>query len=129
DFFRGERTRLPLELAGRLGSTTDDSGRGTLSTDRPDEIAMVRITSAAGGTQRLFARDRLKPGEEIRLRPVGRVAGRITGSDPTLASGLKISLTAAPRSNEGSKLVGLAETVTDRSGRFSVSDLAEGMVT
>src|SRR5206468_7390477 len=65
----------------------------------------------------------------IRLRPVGRVQGRIVADRPELARGITLYFTTEEGVRLGSwSAEGEAHAVTDDQGRFSVPALASGMM-
>ncbi|MEJ7639843.1 MAG: hypothetical protein WKF75_18200, partial [Singulisphaera sp.] len=125
-FLNGDGSPLPDELAGRLGTTTDTAGRAVLKAAPPEAILMVRVTTGDHGAQVFIPRRGLKPGTDLRLRPVARVEGRVSSADPASARGLHVYLSTFLRDQSKGQVSGSAEAVTDARGRFAVPALAAG---
>ncbi len=123
---QGGQSLLPDELAGRLGSTTDAAGRAVLKAAPPEDIFMLRVTTGEYGAQSFIHRRGLKPGTDLRLRPVARVEGHVSSADPASARGLHVHLSTSPRDPSEVDIYGKAEVVTDARGRFAVPALAAG---
>lgn len=124
---RVNNARLPRELADKLGSTTDESGRATLRHLDPASIDLLRVESDAFGTQ--WAGLPL-PGADgarrIALAPVGSIRGRLVADDPRVVAAVPIQLATGLERNEEAAGGGFAETITDAAGRFEVKALAAG---
>ena len=103
---------LPDELVARLATTTDPAGMAVLKA-APDAVEMVRVTSPGHGVQIGHFRDGLKPGMELRLRPVARMEGRVTAADPSSVKGLKVLLSTHPSDRSKGEVYGRAEAMTD----------------
>ena len=119
---------VPEELAGKFGATTDADGRAVLDAFASDEIVAVEARADGFGIQpRIFSPPGPGP-KVIRLRPTGRVAGRLVADDPAAVRGWVVFASTLPDddpSRRGS-WAGTAEATTDREGRFEMPPLAAG---
>ena len=121
----------PKGMLPLVGGVTDDRGRARLPALERKGFHSVAVITAAYGRQVLRLADRAdEPAERtIRLRPVGRVEGRIVADRPELARGVTLYFTTEEGVRLGSWSVeGEARVITDDRGRFSVPALASGMM-
>ncbi|HJT32320.1 MAG TPA: hypothetical protein VJ783_09780 [Pirellulales bacterium] len=124
---RVNNARLPRELADKLGSTTDDSGRTTLRLLDPASIDLLRVECDAYGTQWVgLPLPEADGARRVALTPVGSVRSRLMADDPRAVSAVPIRLATGLERNEEAPGGGFAETVTDALGRFEVKALAAG---
>ncbi len=120
----GRVWEIPSVLGALLATRTDEQGRATLDTVAALRLAAVAVESSLGSQvaswdETLVARHRI-----VKLRPVGRVTGRVLSSDPAAVVGLTISLTSVA----GDREVARVTATTDESGRFEARDVAAGAV-
>jgi hypothetical protein len=133
-------TNPPAGMQPAIRSVTDGTGRATLPAIAGEGFMSVKIEAASLGSQAIRLIDLGAPdgptppvelkrvpesvvNREIRLRPVGRVEGRIEAARREWTKGVKIYLsTAGSLGHEG----GLAEVTTGDDGRFVVPAIAEG---
>ena len=119
----------PQEMLPAIGGVTDAQGRIRLPAMERKGFGKVAVTTEAFGRQLLRLTDKAdEPAERtIRLRPVGRVEGRITASRPELARGVDLYLSTEEELHTGAWVAeGEAHVVSDEQGRFSVPVLASG---
>ncbi|HEX5443102.1 MAG TPA: hypothetical protein VFW87_04700, partial [Pirellulales bacterium] len=127
---------LPGDLSRRLQAETD-SGQATIVGVALDDAAQLSIGTEEFGTQiaqlQVAVNDyqsAAKMPETITLKPVGRVAGRLTAAMASDARGAKVRMTSTPDGEPFAvgkvNIVGRAETAADEDGRFKVPALAVG---
>jgi protocatechuate 3,4-dioxygenase beta subunit len=127
--FEGASPSLPDELSERLGATTDPTGHASVRAISPSGVRGVRVITRAFGAQEIYLLNGgLKGDDQLRLKPVARVEGIVTATDPADAAERKVYLGTYPREFHGVEATGRAEAVTDRDGRFTVPALAEGFL-
>jgi protocatechuate 3,4-dioxygenase beta subunit len=123
DYEQGGTWRAPSDWIERLTRKADASGQVTIDylPAKSAFIASVR-TEHYGIQRRQVTTD---PADRtIRLRPVGRLEGRVLATDPKVVAGLAIEVCcAAGALSDGS---GYAALKTDAEGRFVIEHLAEG---
>jgi protocatechuate 3,4-dioxygenase beta subunit len=123
----------PEELLPRLGARTDAEGRVSLPAASQETMLNARITSKEFGIQ-LQRTEKTKPstiaGETIRLRPVGKIVGRMLADRPEMVRGVRLAFTTSPiRLRIGGPLwptEEFADVTTDTEGRFVVPAMAAG---
>jgi RNA polymerase sigma factor (sigma-70 family) len=121
----------PKGMLPSISGVTDAQGRVRLPSMERKGFGKVAVTTEAFGRQLLRLTDKAdEPAERtIRLRPVGRVEGRIVASRPELARGVDLYLSAEEELHPGGWVAeGEAHVVSDEQGRFSVPALASGMM-
>jgi beta-lactamase regulating signal transducer with metallopeptidase domain len=137
---------LPDELMARVAASTDAEGRVKLPAASPDTLSEVRITAKDYGIQiqQIQLVENRQPraivGYTIRLRPVGKIEGRVISNRPEAARDVRLIFSAAPGSFAGDTDVyrsanspqepteGFAEVKSDKDGRFVVPALAAGLL-
>ena len=120
-------TRMPRELAEKLGSTTDETGRATLRHLDPANIDLLRVESHAYGIQWVALPLAEADGaRRLPLASVGSIRGRLTADDPRAVAAVPIRLATGLERNEEAPGGGFAETMTDAAGCFEVKALAAG---
>ncbi len=124
---------LPEELMQLVSARTDAAGLVRLPAVPRKGLGCLRITAEGFGVQLRDLSTLSKPDERaIKLRPVGRVLGRIIAEKPEYAGHLWISLTTwaeftkASQSKAIQSPVGEARVRTDSDGEFEVPAIAEG---
>jgi hypothetical protein len=125
----------PDELLARVGVRTDAEGRAKLPAVPPDLLSRVRVSTKDYGIQMQHTTE--SPtivGAAIRLRPVGKIEGRVIANPPEIARGARLGFTskdntARPRSSKEWPTEGLAFVTCDEEGRFAVPAIAAGDVT
>jgi hypothetical protein len=145
-FHTGATTFFPEALSEALRGITDKSGIALLRSIPPHVFCTVRVTAPGFGTQRFgWNKDDATAAERtLRLRPVGRITGRLMTTDPQSLRGIKLvfNTTAIPAWTTGIvKLAdgkttsstireseGTAVVAADATGRFVVPAIAEGDV-
>ena len=96
--------RLPDELMARVAARTDAKGRVNLPAASPDTLSEVRITAKDFGiqVQQIQLVEKRQPrtivGYTIRLRPVGKIEGRVISSRPEAARDVRLIFSALPGS-------------------------------
>lgn len=124
--------RIPRDQApGFLSATTNQQGDATVRGVASESITALYVTSAKFGLQtfRLYRGNGVP--EEIRLKPVGRVVGRVevpTGVDPTQIQfnlGTYRGESAGPGKLSSN---GSAVSRPDRSGRFVIPAISGGQL-
>ncbi|HUT89941.1 MAG TPA: carboxypeptidase-like regulatory domain-containing protein [Thermoguttaceae bacterium] len=129
---------VPEWLLARIGVRTDAEGRVKLPAVPPDLLYQVRVTTPDFGIQ-LQRTDGSEPravvGRTIRLRPVGKIEGRVLADQPEMARGVRLVFTSeqvvnepAARSTEAWLTEGFADVESDEQGRFVVPAMATGTV-
>jgi len=121
----------PEGMRPSIGGITDDRGRVRLPSLARKDVTKVAVEAPGFGRQ-LLRLDGLgdEPAERtVRLRPVGRVEGRIVADRPELARGVVLHLSTEEELRAGGWAAeGEARVVTDEAGRFAVPALASGMM-
>jgi protocatechuate 3,4-dioxygenase beta subunit len=123
---------LPAELYAIAGKT-DDAGRVKVPRLGAGQIGGIQVQSAEFGTQQvvpyIWAGTRGTPPDwaaTIKLEPVGRLRGQLTGPPQAVANREVLIGTVA---NKGEVFHGGRETVrTDAEGKFEIARLAIGTV-
>jgi hypothetical protein len=128
----GPTVLVPKEVRQAVAATTGPDGRVRLP-GLPEHGSFVLVTSKYGSTEVTLpsfnSYEPVEPKTTIRLRPAGRVEGRLIADDSKLVRGVRISLlTGEPRPPIAafSHGFGRAEVVSDKDGRFVVPTIAEG---
>ncbi len=147
----------PAAMLPAIRSVTDATGRATLPAIARQGFMSVKVTAASAGTQTFRLRDgrggEVVPGpgptptpgsqadrllalaaesgqREIRLRPAGRLEGRVEAARPELTRGVRIYVLTTgpsePPGQDGDRVHGVAEVTTGDDGRFVVPAIAEG---
>lgn len=124
---RVNNARLPRELADKLGSTTDESGRATLRHLDPATVDLLCVESETCGTQWVdLPLAEADGARRVALAPVGSIRGRVVADDPRAVAAVPIRLATGLERNEEAPGGGFAETMTDAAGCFEVKALAAG---
>ncbi len=120
---------VPLDvlLGGPLGGTTDSQGRVVLASVPRGLLREVAVTAPGLGTQRL--RIDGDPAADLRLTPVGRLAGRLVAQGNEPIRGVSIKATTLVGGFAGTGRSGWAQAAADASGRFEIPAIAAGMLT
>jgi RNA polymerase sigma factor (sigma-70 family) len=126
---------VPEELGRLLAAQTDDQGNVTVQGLPRGDVGGLTISAPAYGTQTV-SRDGNPPrGSEypqvIRLRSVGRLAGRLVAKTPEAVRGISVrvgSLEADAGPGASLYRSGLATVQAGADGRFEVPALAEGQL-
>ena len=122
-----DRLVVPDELARKVASVAGADGTVTIAGFAAGEVRWIRVLSPKFGTQifRGLGPDTLDR-TALRLEPVGSVSGRVAGDVEKPVSGLRIVAQTFPEGYDLGGTVGLAEAVTDASGRFVIPAIAAG---
>jgi len=124
----------PQSMLPFLRGLTDTTGRALLPALPREGFMTVQVTSESFGVQQLRLKDvATEPAERtIRLRPVGRVEGRIVTSRPEWAAGVTVYVSTDSSFErvvgEGG-IEGSAKVITRPDGSFVVPALATGRLT
>lgn len=108
---------IPEEIAQMLQRTTDEAGRVSFDAVPQAVLESVRVQTPEFGVQ-----DFRDPKAELRLKPVGKIEGRIVSQHLDQLKDLKIYLAA----DDGMGKKGEAIVIVDEAGRFDVPALASG---
>lgn len=128
---RGSATmRLPQEVRDRQKRTTDADGMVTFVGWESAVILGVSITSKGYGTQVLdpLLASQWRKGNgpsTLKLRPTGRLSGRVIGFDPDQHGGLQLEV-KTEKFEGRAPLMGRANIPIDDDGQFHVNALAAG---
>ena len=118
---------IPDALGERLGGTSDRQGRVVLPLV-PRSLLRETLIDAPG-----FGRQRIQIDREdmtdLRLAPVGRLAGRLAAPANEPIRGVTVRAATLVGGFEGSGQGGEAEVACDTSGRLEIHALAAGMLT
>jgi hypothetical protein len=120
---------LPDELLARIGTHTDNEGRAKLPAVPPDLLYQVRVATNDFGIQ--FQRMIEAPaivGKTIRLRPAGKIEGRVIANQPEIAGGIRLIFTSNEYSGGSPPTEGYADVKSDEQGRFVIPAIAVGNV-
>ena len=122
------RTMLPV-----VRGVTDATGRPQLPALPREGFGKVQVTSEAAGIQRLRITDAAtEPAQRtIRLRPVGRVEGRINADRPEWAAGITLYVATEVDRPTGTELAteGGARVISGADGSFTIPAIATGKLT
>ncbi|MGO9108872.1 MAG: carboxypeptidase regulatory-like domain-containing protein, partial [Thermoguttaceae bacterium] len=123
---------LPEELMARIAARTDSEGRVKLPAASQDILFEVRITAKDLGIQ-VQRVEKSKPpaivGRTIRLRPVGKIEGRVIADPPETARDVRFVFTTEDLGNNPPwPTEGNADVKSDKDGRFVVPALAAGVL-
>jgi protocatechuate 3,4-dioxygenase beta subunit len=115
-------------LARRTLVTTDADGRAVIDAFASGEITQVEAQADEFGVQPRYFSPISSGPKTIRLRPTGRVSGRLVADDPTAVRGWSIYASTMPDDDptERNSWAGTAEVTTDAEGRFTLPSLAAG---
>lgn len=128
---------IPEDLQQLVRATTGPDGRATLRGVPWKGLRSIRISTRAFGVQcQKLNTDASSDAETtIRLRPAGRVEGRVIADYPGLVRGVRVYLTTrstadgSSASNPSSPMIeGHAQAISDDQGRFVVPALATGVL-
>jgi RNA polymerase sigma factor (sigma-70 family) len=123
---------VPPAMLPAVRAVTDASGRALLSSMPREGFFTVQVTTGSFGSQQLRLNDRAtEPARrEVRLRPSGRIEGRIVADHPEWARGLRVyASTTDPsqlRAGMNFKAEGLAIVHTGPDGSFVIPAIAAG---
>jgi hypothetical protein len=123
---------MPRQLAELVAGTTDEAGRVAVPALTRDAVHNIHVKLSGFGTQRF--RCTLKstdpPEQTLRLRPVGRIEGRIAVDQLELTRGMFISIETTDPDNvtDLRAATGVATVKPDDHGRFVIPEIAEGEV-
>jgi RNA polymerase sigma factor (sigma-70 family) len=118
----------PEFLLPKLQAVTDADGRARLPALPSELFRYVQIATEPLGIQRLdlFGRPQGVTEREIRLRPAGRIFGRILADRPEWARGVKLSITTTLDSVGRHDIEGTVEVVSRPDGLFLIPAIASG---
>lgn len=118
----------PEELRRRFTATTGPDGKAVIPGLPRESIGSLDIESKPYGNQHVAWYNDAVPAEDITLRPVGHLTGRVTTGEAKHLERLKIKLITAPitQSADLPYWNAVAEIRPDADGRFEAPVLAEG---
>jgi RNA polymerase sigma factor (sigma-70 family) len=121
----------PSALLPAIRAVTDANGRALLPAMGREVLRMVKVTTASLGSQILRLQDlATEPARrEIRLRPAGRIEGRVIGGKPGWAGGLKVYETTTDSEDPQApfqRTQGDDVTTTGPDGTFLIPAIATG---
>ncbi len=123
---------VPATLLWLVRASTDASGRAALPALPREGFSSVQVMTGATGVQQLRLRDMAsEPAErEIRLRPAGRIEGKVVAERPEWAKGLKVYLSTSDPSDPYdigfNRTAGNAQVTSGPDGTFVVPAIAGG---
>lgn len=121
---------VPSAVLPTVRATTDAIGRAALPALPREGFYTVQVMTEATGTQQLRLRDMAgEPAERgIRLRPAGRIEGRIIADRPEWAKGVKVYLSTSGRTYDIAfdRTEGQAQATSGPDGTFVVPAIAGG---
>ncbi len=122
----------PEEVLRHIEARTDAAGRAKFPAVGHDELDTLRVTAKGFGiqSQRYSSPERPLPAENtIRLRPVGRIEGRVTADNPQWVRGVQMVLETERIAGSHAPpwlTDGFAQIESDNHGRFTVPAIANG---
>ncbi len=118
---------VPRELAEKVAAVAGDDGAVVLSAFAPGELRWVHVQSPKHGTQiiRTLGPETTGP-IEFRLKPVGRVSGRVVANAGGPVSGLPVRAETFPDGYDLGGTLGSASVTTDEKGNFEIPAIAAG---
>lgn len=117
---------VPDEMLSCVSARSDEQGLVALSAIRLKPLFRVQIVSKEFGKQAIRVdRDLEHPVREIRLRPTGRIEGRLVGDRPEWLRKVPLAFTV-DNPDEWTDTHGKARVVTDDNGHFEVPVIASG---
>jgi hypothetical protein len=123
---------IPRELAELVAGTTDTNGRAALPALTRDGVHTIDVKLAGFGTQQFRCDMKLTdpPEQTLKLRPTGRIEGRIATDQLDLVRGMYVSLETEglEPDNDLREATGVALLKVDDEGRFVVPEIAAGHV-
>ncbi len=126
---------LPPAVMPAVRAVTDPSGRAVLPAMPREGFFTVQVRTEREGGQQLRLRDiASEPAErEIRLRPAGRVEGKIVADRPEWARGLKVYLSTSDPGDPShiglDRTAGGAQVTSGADGSFVIPAIAAGKLT
>jgi Carboxypeptidase regulatory-like domain len=118
---------VPADLAEKLTKLTGRDGSVTIQAFAPGAIRRLSVQSSKYGNQLIGTpAETTTTAAELRLEPAGRVSARILDETGKPVVGLKVHAQTFPDGYDLGGTVGLAEGVTDSSGRLEISAIAAG---
>lgn len=135
---------VPEELLPRIGARTNAQGRAKLPAIAHDRLDQVRVTTEDLGIQeqRFYQQGFPSSRHTFRLRPAGKIEGRVIADQPEVARGVRVTfetmdsskpLPATAQKTAAASpflsVTGAAEVVSDEQGRFVVPAIASGRLT
>jgi beta-lactamase regulating signal transducer with metallopeptidase domain/protocatechuate 3,4-dioxygenase beta subunit len=120
---------VPSQLAELVAGTTDAAGRAAMPALTRDAVHNIDVKLAGYGTQRF--RCDLKstdpPEQTLKLRPVGRIEGRIATDQLDLTRDMFVWIETTDLSRDDLReATGVAAVKVDEQGRFVIPQIAEG---
>ncbi len=122
----------PRAMLPTIRAVTDSGGRATLAAVPREGFLTVQVTTKDFGVQELRLQDQAtEPAERtIRLRPAGRIEGRVIAARPEWARGLKVYLVTTEQGdifggNLG-RTAGDAQATSGLDGSFGIPAIAAG---
>lgn len=123
---------IPRELAEMVAGVTDAQGRVAIQAMPREALYTIEIELAGYGVQqfRCDLKSTDPPEQKLRLRPAGRIEGRIAVEQVELTRGMFVAV----ETKESAHLVdirqatGVAYLNVDEQGRFVIPEIAEGTV-
>jgi hypothetical protein len=120
---------VPDPLAALIGAdtVTDANGRAAMAAFFPEEIRSIRVTANGYGQQDFsFGHRELTPDPKIvRLRPVGRLKGRLVG-EPAAIRRCPLRVAGFSPPDEPIRFSFIEAVTTDDEGRFDIPATAVG---
>jgi beta-lactamase regulating signal transducer with metallopeptidase domain len=122
---RGGNAAFPDTFQKWLVGTTNADGKVILPELASDRLQGVVVSSTQYGRQRFFLKPiGASPKQTLRLKPAGRVEGRVTAPHGERVGGFVVTLL-----NLDDSIWSSAKATTDAEGRFAVPAIAEGALT
>jgi len=115
---------IPPLVGEAVAVRTDADGRAVVEAVPSLRLSAVAVDSSLGTQVASWDETMVARHRQVKLRPVGRVVGQVKAEDQAAVAGLSVRVTT----RVGPRRVGLATTLTDRSGRFQVEKVAVGLV-
>jgi hypothetical protein len=116
----------PDSLADLLAATTDADGKGQIQGCRSEDVEGVWVEAVGFGRQASELRAEAGGVSAIRLKPAGRLTGRVLADDPSAARGLEVIAMTRSGTSAGPQMAGEGRATTDAEGRFEIPALAAG---
>lgn len=117
----GVMSHLPADVRREVATFSNSDGVVSLASFPRDSRASLRIESAEYGVQTFDAHEM---GNEIRLKPVGRIEGFLKAERPDWIS--DVPMTLFTHSDGESKAEGEAFVISEKDGKFSIPAIAAG---
>ncbi len=116
----------PDELMALLTASTDLEGNAQIHGCRAEDIELLSVEATRFGSQATAMVAKAGTVPTVKLKPAGRLIGRVQANDPKMARGLKVLAMTLPGERERPQLNGNASAITDSEGRFEIPAIAAG---